>query len=88
MFSITLTDCDVYQGTKVIDGKLYALFGLGTKECPTYIKIIDIEKGVVERSIRIDGLGELEAIGKYEDGIIVVNCAYNPTYTFVKLKNI
>lgn len=88
LHSFTLTDCHVYQGTKVIDGKLYALFGLGTKDCPTYIKIIDIEKGVVERSIRIDGLGELEALGKYEDGIIVVNCAYNPTYTFVKLKNI
>ena len=83
--SFTIQDCHVYQGSKVIGGKLYAPFGLGTDEYPTCLKIIDLDNGIVERSINIKGLGEIEAISKYEDGFIVVNNAINPTYTYLKI---
>lgn len=84
--SFKVQGCYVYQGTKVVNGKLYALSELDADKYPTLLKIINLDTGEVERSIKIKGLGELEALGKYEDGIIVVNCATNPTYTFVKLK--
>lgn len=84
--SFTIQDCHVYQGSKVIDGKLYAPFG-GTQGYPTCIKIIDLQKGIVERSIDIEGLGEIEAISKYEDGFIIVDCAINPSYTYIKFRD-
>lgn len=84
--SFKIGNCCTYQGTKIVNGKLYALSGLDTKECPTYLKVIDLEKHKVEKDINIKGLEELEAISVYEDGFIVVNGAYNPTYTFLKLK--
>lgn len=85
--SFKIDNCYVYQGTKVIDGKLYALFGLDTKEYPTSLKVVDLRRRAIEKSINIKKFGELESLGKYKDGIIVVSCAYNPTYTFIKLNN-
>ena len=85
--SFKLQNCYIYQGTKVIGGKLYALFGWDTKDYPAYLKIINLRNGVVEDTVNIKGLGELEGLGQYKDGIIVSNNALNPTYNYVKLKN-
>lgn len=84
--SFTVQNCFTYQGTKIINGKLYAFSGLDTKEYPTYLHIINLQTHEVENRININGLSELEAIGHYEDGFISVNNAYNPTYTFLKIK--
>lgn len=92
----TFTDDDViesfkiqniytYQGTKIIDGKLYAFSGLDTKECPTYLHVINLKTHKIEEKININGLGELEALGKYKNGFIAVNCAYNPTYNYIRI---
>lgn len=85
--SFKLNNCYVFQGSKVIDGKLYAPFGFGTKEIPTYLKIIDLKRAIVETNIKIENLGEIEAVAPYQDGLIASNNAINPTYTFIKLKN-
>lgn len=75
----------VYQGTKVIDGKLYTFSGLDTKDFPTYLIVINLKTHEIEKKININGLGELEALGKYKKGFIAVNCAYNPTYYYIRL---
>lgn len=85
--SFIIGDCYIYQGSKIIGNRLYALSGLDTEDYPTYLHIIDLQNPSVEKRISIDGLGELEALGKYDNGMAVVNCAYNPTYTFIKFKN-
>ena len=85
--SFIIGDCYIYQGSKIVGNKLYALSGFDTEDYLTYLHIIDLQNHSVEKRINIAGLGELEALGKYDNGITVVNCAYNPTYTFIKFKN-
>lgn len=86
MDSFKIQDCYVYQGTKMIGLKLFALYGYDTKSTPMYLKIINLEKHRVEESINIKGLGELEGLGIYKDGILVSNNALNPTYTYIIFK--
>ena len=86
--SFTINNCYIYQGSKIIDDRLYVLSGFDTKDCPTYLHVINLQNHFVEKRINITGLSELEALGKYDNGIVAVNCAYNPTYTFIKLKNV
>ena len=85
--SVIVQDCYVYQGTTVINGLLYALFGLDTPDAPSQLKIIDLSTGVVLKTIPLKGIGEPEGISQCEDGVLIVNCAYNPTYTFIKIKH-
>lgn len=85
--SFKIDNINVYQGTFAFGGILYALSGLDNSEYPTYLNVINLQKKLIEDRIPIKGLGELEGIGRYKDGFIVVNCAYNPTYTFIKLKS-
>jgi hypothetical protein len=85
--------CNTFQGSKVIDDMLYVFNGLDTKDNPTQLKVIDLYgkilkdgKPVITKQLDIKGLGEIEAIGKYDDGFIIENCAYNPTYHYLKIK--
>ena len=88
-----LLSCNTFQGSKVIDDNLYVLNGIDTKDNPTQLQIIDLYgkilkdgKPVLADQFTIKGLGEIEAIGKYDRGFIIENCAYNPTYYYLKIK--
>ena len=41
--SFVLSDMSIYQGSKIINGLLYAPVGYGTSEFPGYLKIVNIE---------------------------------------------
>ena len=82
--SFVLNDMSIYQGSRIIDGLLFAPVGNGTIEYPGFLKIVDLEKKTIVQSIALD-CGEPESIGLYQNGAIICGGRTNPAYYFIKL---
>ena len=93
--TVTLTDNDVldsfivngigiYQGSKLINGKLVCPEGFGNAEYPAYISVIDLTKKQVVTRVPW-GYGEPEAAAVYENGILIVNNSTNPIYRLLTI---
>ena len=82
--SFVLNDMSIYQGTKIINGFLYAPVGYGDKEYPGYLKIIDLEKTKLKTSIAIK-CGEPESIGVYKNGAIICGGGRNSPFYYIQL---
>lgn len=93
VFEVVLTDEDVldsfmlekmsiYQGSKIINGFLFAPVGYGNWEYPGYLKVIDLDNQKLVESISIK-CGEPESIGKYKNGAIICGGGKNPFYYYL-----
>ena len=84
--SFILKDMSIYQGSRIINGLLYAPVGYGNYSYPGYLKIIDLDKKSVIKDISIT-CGEPESIGQYKDGAIICGGGDNPGYFFIQFKS-
>ena len=82
--SFILENQSVYQGSKIIDGLLYAPIGYGNSQHPGRLIIIDLRQKAVVEDISIS-CGEPESIGKYKSGAIICGGGRDPFYYYVKL---
>lgn len=82
--SFVLDNMSVYQGSRIIDGLLFAPVGCGTEEYPGFLKIIDLEKKELKESIALE-CGEPESIGVYRSGAIICGGRQNPAYYYIQL---
>lgn len=82
--SFVLEDMSIYQGSKIINGLLYAPTGYGTNDYPGYLKIIDLEKQELKMSIPIN-CGEPESIGMYKNGAIICSAGKDSYYYYIQL---
>ena len=80
-----LEDQSVYQGSKIIDGLLYAPVGYGNSQHPGRLIIVDLNLKVVVEDIPIS-CGEPESIGKYKSGAIICGGGRDPYYYFIRLQ--
>ena len=84
--SFILKNMSIYQGSRIIDGLLYAPVGYGNYSFPGYLKIINLDKKTVVMDISIT-CGEPESIGQYKDGVIICGGGDNPGYYFIQFKS-
>lgn len=84
--SFILKKMSIYQGSRIINGLLYAPVGYGNSNYPGYLKIIDLDKKNVVKDISIT-CGEPESIGQYKDGAIICGGGDNPGYYFIQFKS-
>lgn len=82
--SFVLEDQSIYQGSRIIDGLLYAPVGYGNTQHPGRLIIIDLGKKEVVGDIPLS-IGEPEAIGKYKSGAIISTGGKNPVYYFIAI---
>lgn len=82
--SFILNAMSIYQGSKIINGLLYAPVGYGTDSYPGSIKIISLESMNVIHDIKLN-CGEPESIGQYKSGALLSVWGNNPHYYFIKL---
>lgn len=81
--SFTLESMSIYQGSRIINGLLFAPVGYGNSKYPGILKIIDLEKNLLVQEYAIS-CGEPEAIGQYKDGAIISSGGENPGYYYVQ----
>lgn len=81
--SFVLKDMSIYQGTKIINGFLFAPVGYGNKDYPGYLKIIDLGKKKLKMSVDIK-CGEPESIGKYKNGAIICGGGKDSRFYYIK----
>lgn len=82
--SFVLENQSIYQGSKIIDGLLYAPVGAGSALYPSRLVIIDLNKKEVHDDIPL-ACGEPESIGKYKTGAIIATGGWDPFYYFISL---
>ena len=82
--SFIVNGIGIFQGSKLINGKLVCPEGYGNAEYPAYISVIDLNKKQVVTRVPW-GYGEPEAVAIYKNGLLVVNNAVNPTYRFLTI---
>lgn len=82
--SFVLENQSIYQGSKMIDGMLYAPVGAGSELYPSRLIIIDLNKKEVAEDIPLH-CGEPEAIGRYKSGAIICTGGWDPFYFFITL---
>lgn len=82
--SFILKNMSIYQGSRIIDGLLYAPVGLGSDQYPGRLKIIDIENKTLVQDIALN-CGEPESIGQFKKGAIICGGGDNPTYYYIQL---
>lgn len=81
--SLIIENISIYQGSKIINGLLYAPIGYGNNEYPGRLLTIDLEKKAIVRNGALN-CGEPESLGIYKDGVIICGGGSNPYYYFVK----
>ena len=82
--SFVLENQSIYQGSKIINGLLYAPVGAGSALYPSRLIIIDLDNKEVVEDITLN-CGEPEAIGKYKNGAIICRGGWDPYYYFITL---
>ena len=82
--SFVLSDMSIYQGTKIINGFLYAPVGYGNNDYPGYLKIVDLKEKKLKMSIAIT-CGEPESIGKYKNGMIICGGGKNSNFYYIQM---
>lgn len=82
--SFVLKDMSIYQGTKIIDGLLFAPSGNGTVDYPGYLKIVDLKNKELKMNIRIT-CGEPESIGRYKNGAIICGGGTDSYFYYIQL---
>lgn len=82
--SFVLQKMSIYQGSRIIDGQLYAPVGYGNDEYPGELKIISLDDKVIMEAIMLN-CGEPESIGQYMDGAIICGGGRDPEYYFIQL---
>lgn len=82
--SFVLENQSIYQGSKIINGLLYAPVGYGNAQYPGRLIIIDLHKKEVVKDIPIS-IGEPEAIAKYKTGAILSSGGRDPNYYFIAI---
>lgn len=82
--SFVLENQSIYQGSKMINGFLYAPVGAGNALYPSCLMIIDLDKKEVHESVPLT-CGEPEAIGIYKSGAIINTGSWDPHYYFIYL---
>ena len=83
--SFVLDNQSIYQGSKMIDGLLYAPVGYGNSQRPGRLIIIDLNKKIVLEDVPLD-CGEPESIASYNNGAIICGGGKNPTYYYIRIK--
>ena len=81
--NLVIENISIYQGSKIIDGVLYAPVGNGSGSNPGRLLTIDLQKKSVVRDGTLN-CGEPESLGRYKDGVIICGGGGNPYYYFVK----
>lgn len=82
--SFVLNDMSIYQGSRIINGLLFAPVGNGTIEYPGFLKIVDLEKKTIIQNIALD-CEEPESIGIYRNGAIICGGRTDPAYYYIQL---
>lgn len=82
--SFILKDMSIYQGSRIINGLLYAPVGFGNDEYPGRLIITNLEEKRIVAALDIN-CGEPESIGQYKDGAIICGGGTNPFYFFIQL---
>ena len=82
--SFVLENMSIYQGSRIIDGLLYAPVGFGNKQYPGHLKIIDLDNKTLMEDIVLN-CGEPESIGRYKEGAIICGGGKDPYYYFIQL---
>lgn len=82
--SFLLSDMSIYQGSRIIDGLLFAPVGSGDDKYPGYLKIFDLASKSLIENVPLN-CGEPESIGPYKDGAIICGGGKNPNYYFIQL---
>ena len=76
----TFNDSYIYQGCKVMNEKMYFVFGYGNTQYPSYIKVFDTAREEIVTNVPLDSVGEIEAVAYYNGSLLIVNNATNPMY--------
>lgn len=83
--SFALTDApSVYQGSRVIGGRIFMPFGFGTVNEPAIICVIDTNSKSIATRVPLSSVGEVEACTPYKDGLIINNNSNNPIYRYLE----
>lgn len=82
--SFIIKDMSIYQGSKIINGLLYAPVGYGNKDFPGRLFIINLDEKRIVDDITIN-CGEPESIGQYGDGAIICGGGTNPVFYYIQL---
>lgn len=77
-------DLLVFQGQKVINGRLFLPYGFGTKQYPAGIAVFDFEKRAITNRVT-DYYGEPEGIAFFDHRLIVVDNSSEPVYSIYPL---
>lgn len=79
--SFVLTDApSIYQGSRMIGGRMFMPFGFGTTAAPAIICVIDMDAHEIVSRIPLSGVGEVEACAPCDDGLMINNNSSNPQY--------